>query len=123
MSRLPWFFAFSAFIACVAHAQADSPFYGTWAVSWEGQKQVYEAKLVLSSAGGSWKTSTQARNNPCVGREVPVKINSASADEAHLILAFSEVIQGCKDAKVVLKTTSGGITGTRGEAQLTLKRE
>jgi hypothetical protein len=53
MSRLPRFFALSAFIAHVAHAQAD----------------------------------------------------------------------GCRDSKVALKTTSGGITGKRGEAQLTLKRE
>ena len=110
--------------AGLAFAQPASPFHGTWAVTWEGKKQVYEARLVLAAGGGTWKTAAREKNNPCVGREVPVKPESATADEARLVLAFSEAIPGCKDLTVVLKAAPGGaVTGVRGEFELTLKRE
>lgn len=106
-----------------AHAQPSSTFQGTWAVTWEGDKQTYEARLVLGAQGGTWKTSARSKNNPCVGREVPVKIEAATVEEARLTLAFSEAIPGCKDSKVTLRAAAGSVTGTRGDNQLTLRRE
>jgi hypothetical protein len=106
-----------------ALAQTESPFYGQWAVTWEGKKQVYEARLVVGAQGGTWKTSAREKNNPCVGRDVPVKIASISPQEATLTLAFSEALSGCKDSTVVLKLDGTAVTGTREANALTLKRE
>ena len=91
--------------------------------TWEGKKQIYDAKLVLAAQGGTWKTSARQRADPCVGREVPVKVDSITPEEAQLTLAFSEALNGCKDSKVVLKSTAAGVTGTRGGIELTLKRD
>ena len=110
-------------LVSVAHAQSTPPFYGTWTVTWEGKKQIYDAKLVLAAQGGTWKTSAGQRADPCVGREVPVKVDSITPEEAQLTLAFSEALNGCKDSKVVLKSTAAGVTGTRGGIELTLKRD
>ena len=123
MRQAIFFICLALLIPAVAGAQAEPPFYGTWNVMWEGKKQVYTAKLVLAAEGGTWKTALREKNNPCVGREVPVKVNSISADEAQLTLAFSDVIPGCKDSQVVLRSTANGVVGKRGDAELVLKRE
>jgi len=123
MNKIAVSWMLASLLAATAQAQPASPFHGTWAVSWEGDKQVYDARMVLDAQGGTWKTSARSKNNPCVGREVPVKVDTMTAEEAKLTLAFAEVIPGCKDSKVTLKTTAGGIAGRRGDADLTLKRE
>ena len=124
MFKTHWLALAVGAIALAPWAQAqDSPFLGNWTVTWEGKKQAYEARLQLGAQGGTWKTSSREKNNPCVGREVPVKIDATTADQAQLTLAFSEAIPGCKDSKVLLKAGPGGITGTRGEFELTLKRD
>lgn len=123
MSKLVATVIVGLFVSVFASAQAEPPFYGTWSVTWEGKKQLYEAKLVLAAQGGTWQTSTREKNNPCVGREVPVKVSSVSAEEAQLTLAFSEAIPGCQDSKVILRAGPGGVTGARGTAKLNLKRE
>jgi hypothetical protein len=53
-----------------------------------------------------------------------VKVEAVTDAEATLTLAFSDAIPGCKDSRVVLRAAPGGVvTGTRGIAELTLKRE
>ncbi len=107
----------------LAWAQAPTPFVGTWKVTWEGKKQVLDAKLVLNESGGTWKTSTQQESNPCVGKEVPVKVESSTPQEVKLLLAFS-VLHGCKDSKVTLTLGADStVSGRRGDADLKLKRE
>lgn len=123
----------SRFVACalllasacaLAQAPSSSPFYGSWSASWEFEKQSYDAKMVLGAQGGTWQTSTRNRNNPCAGREVPIKVESMTAEEANLTLAFSDVISGCRNVKVVLKATPDGtVSGTRSGNELTLKRQ
>ena len=107
-----------------AGAQATNPFLGTWKVTWEGEAQSHEALLVVAESGGSWKTSARQKNNPCVGREVPIKIESSTPAELKMVLQFSAVISGCNDSKVTLNAGPGGtVTGKRGKADLVLVRD
>jgi len=112
-----------ASLALAAQAQSTSPFYGNWKVTWEGKKQVYEAKLVLGAQGGTWKDTAHQKNNPCLGREAPVKITAISDQEATLILAFSDALPGCKDSTIILKASGAAVAGTSGSIQLALTRE
>jgi hypothetical protein len=101
-----------------------APFLGTWKATWTADVRSYEAKMVLTPSGGTWKAATLIQNNPCAGREVPVKVESASAGEVQLLLAFSEALQGCPNSKVVLRAgPDGKVSGMRSRFELTLVRE
>ena len=95
-----------------------------WKVTWGGQTRDLEAELVITESGGSWKTFATTRNDPCVGREVPIAIESSTADTATITLKFSEVINGCPDSMVRLKLIDANkASGTRGKAELTLTKK
>lgn len=105
-------------------AQTGPPFVGTWKVSWQGEKRLQEARLVISENGGTWKTATSSKLNACVGHEVPIALEPVSAQELKVRLKFSEVLQGCSDALVTLRSGDGqNLTGMRGAAELTLERQ
>jgi hypothetical protein len=104
--------------------EIGAPFLGNWKATWTAEVRSYEARLVLTPTGGTWKTATLIQNNPCAGREVPVKVEGASATELQLVLAFSEALQGCPNSKVTLRAgPDGKVTGTRSRFELTLVRE
>ena len=108
----------------IAQTQTPAPFVGNWRVTWTGAKKQEEARLVLTESGGTWKASSQARHSPCTGLEVPVSVESSSADGLALTLKFSAVLSGCSDAKVTLQRDGEKtVTGKRGNAILTLNRE
>ncbi len=112
------------FVATLAQADAAKPFIGTWGAEWQTEKQTYEASMVVTATGGTWQTATRRRSNPCFGREVPLQHDVATDTTLEMTLKFSEVIPDCKDAKVKLQVDAGGqVTGRRGNAELTLKRE
>lgn len=107
-----------------AHAQVAAPFIGTWKATWQTDKKSYEAVMTVTEAGGTWQTATQDRKNPCVGREVPMKVESNTQTEVQFQLQFSEVIRGCQNATVALKASPDGtVTGTRGKYELVLLRK
>src|SRR5262245_51302745 len=119
MKRLSAVALLVAGAAAFAQAPASSPFHGTWSASWEFEKQSYDAKMVLGPQGGTWQTSVRNRSNPCAGREVPIKVESMTTEDAQLTLAFSDVISGCRNVKVVLKAAPDGtVTGTRSGNEL-----
>jgi hypothetical protein len=107
-----------------AFSQPANPFLGKWKVTWEGAKKILQATLIIDGSGGSWQTLDHSRVDPCVGKEVPIAIQSSSADAMTIKLKFSEVLQGCSDATVKLKRVDDKtIAGTRGKADLVLSRE
>ena len=120
--------AVTGFLALVlattpAFAQVPAPFVGVWKATWATDKKSYEALMTVTNAGGTWQTAARDGNNPCVGREVPMKIESSTATEVLFLLQFSEVITGCPNVKVSLKAApDGSITGTRSKFELTLVR-
>ena len=119
---LIWFV--SAAVCTIASAQSGDPFYGTWKVSWKGPSKTQEAKLVLNKERGTWQTYGGAKENPCVGREVPAYLAPSSDSEAVVTLKFSEALAGCSDDKIrMVLTAPNSAAGTRGKTQLTLVKD
>ena len=119
-------FATSSF---AAFCQPANSFLGKWKVTWSsanGSPQV--SNLNIDGSGGSWQTLIAKKRGPrtssCDGLEVPISIESSSADAMTIKLKFSEALQGCADSTVELKRVDDKtITGRRGKADLVLSRE
>lgn len=102
-----------------------NPFLGNWSVTWEGGRRNYEATLVITQSGGTWRTlANKSRNDNCVGLEAPIAIQSTTSDAMTIQLKFSDALQGCTDSKVILKRVDENtLTGTRGRSELKLTRK
>lgn len=107
-------------------AQTDNPFNGKWAISFDGKKTVdLEGTVVISGAGGTWDIVAQSRKNPCVGREYPIMVQKATADELTFTVNRAATLVGCTDStytfkKVDDKTLKGELADGRA-ASLTRK--
>ena len=111
-------------IAFSLNAQTRSLFDGKWKVSWQGKRQVFEALLVLEGESGTWKTAASQRLDPCVGREVPVRVDGMKDGLLQITLRFSDTLAGCTDSKVLLKSEpDGSVSGRRGGSELKLVRQ
>lgn len=107
-----------------ACAQVAAPFIGAWKATWQTDKRSYEALMTVTDNGGSWQTSVLGHANVCAGREVPMKVESASPSVVKFVLQFAEVIPGCPNATVTLKVAPDGtVTGTRSKFELTLVKQ
>lgn len=104
-------------------AQTTDRFDGNWVVTWDGKSALLEAKLEIAQDKGTWQTYSRQKNDPCVGREVPIRVDERTESSLKMTLRFSEVIPGCKDAKVSLVAAQdGSISGVRGNAELKVTR-
>ena len=110
--------------ASIANADTANPFFGKWKAEWQTAKKMQEAHFVIDDKGGTWRTLSSPKSNPCVGKEVPIQIENSSPGAMTLKLKFSEVLQGCADATIHLKRTDDGtVSGRRGKADVALTRE
>lgn len=106
-----------------AAAQVPAPLVGNWQGTWQTENRQYEARLTVTSSGGSWQTATTSRTNPCAGKDVPMKVESATETEVKFLLQFSEVIPGCQNVAVTMMVgPDGAVTGTRSKYELQLVR-
>jgi hypothetical protein len=88
----------------VALAQADNPFNGSWKISFDGARTVDVAgTVVIKDDGGTWDIVAQVRKNPCVGREYPITVQKASADELVFTVNRAATLAGCKDSTYTFK--------------------
>lgn len=108
-----------------AFAQTPASLLGSWDASWQANRRMGEARLVLTSTGGTWKSLGSSReDNACAGKEAPVSVESQKDDQAVITLKFSEVLSGCQDSKVTVRLTSPDtMTGTRGDREITFKKK
>ena len=63
-------------------------------------------EVVLTGTSGTWRMTSMTgpgRNNPCLGRELPVVILAQSDNELNLEVQGGKVIQGCLDQTASLK--------------------
>ena len=110
----------------VALAQVANPYNGTWTIKFDGAARVnLEGTVVVKDDGGSYKVLAQSKNNPCVGREAPLNVKSATADELVFEVTRSKVLSGCEDytlrfKRVDDKTLQGSLADGR---KITLTRE
>lgn len=107
-----------------AHAQIPAAFSGDWTVTWEGAKRPQQARMVITESGGWWKTFAYSREDPCVGRKVPVELEAFVGDKVRFRLNYSEALRGCADVVIYLrKLDDKTLTGRRGKAVLTATRQ
>ncbi len=107
-----------------AAAQVPAPLVGSWQGTWQTENRQYEARLTVTPSGGTWQTATTSRANACAGREVPMKVESATESEVKFQLQFSEVITGCPNVFITMKVgPDGAVTGTRSKYELQLLRK
>ncbi len=91
--------------ASAQSAQIPPAFIGTWKANWEVKDRAYEGNFVISESQSTWKTMVAKRStDPCYGRVAPMKLDSAEANRVRFTVQFSEVIPGCKDFKLTLRT-------------------
>ncbi|OYU43336.1 MAG: hypothetical protein CFE44_18960 [Burkholderiales bacterium PBB4] len=76
----------------VASAQPADKFDGSWTATWQGNSAVIEANFELSQDKGKWQTLLHKKSDPCVGRQVPIRVDHRTADTLKITLQFSEVI-------------------------------
>ena len=108
-------------LPAVAWGQSANSFVGKWSVTWQGKNRPFQADLVITESGGTWKTFAQNRDDPCVGREAPVEIRTIDTKNLKLSVRHSEVVQGCKDTRVELELIDAErAIGKRGEVELAL---
>lgn len=81
-----------------------NPHDGVWAVSFDGKKVVdLEGTLVVDGDVGTWKMVARAKKNPCVGRESPIAVQTATEDEFVFKIERSKSLRGCKDTAYTFK--------------------
>ncbi|MFZ2652083.1 MAG: hypothetical protein WA210_18450 [Burkholderiaceae bacterium] len=89
-----------------AIAQEVNPYNGTWRAEFESaQGAKLEGTVVIKDQGGSWDMLVRKGSNPCVGREAPITVQKATADELVFEINRSKVIPGCNDGLAKLKRT------------------
>jgi hypothetical protein len=89
-------------LSSTAFSQTTTAYDGKWKVTWEKPRPM-EAALVISGGTGTWKALVSNRDNPCVGREVPISVQSSTAEDLKISLDFSKALPGCLDSEVEFK--------------------
>lgn len=105
--------------ATVAFAQSEHTYDGKWKITFDGTRTVdMEGTVVIKGNAGTWDMATRAVNNPCVGRQYPITVQKATADELFFTVNRAATLVGCKDGtysfrKVDDKTLKGEVGGGR----------
>jgi len=87
-----------------ASAQSPNPYNGKWTVSFDGKKTVdLEGTVIVKDEGGVWDVVVRSSKNPCVGREYPITVQKASADELTFTVNRAKTLVGCKDSTYTFK--------------------
>ena len=108
MKKLCFAPLFAIVLAFPVLAQSPNPYDGTWAVSFDGQRTAdLEGTVVVKDGGGMWKVLAKSRKNPCIGREAPITVKTASADELVFEINRSKVLTGCEDLTMKFKKVDG----------------
>ena len=86
--------------------------------------KTYEASVVIDDKAGTWQAMASSRNDPCVGRPVPIAVLTATADQLSFRIKHAEAIPGCADSTVrVNRVDDKTMKGTRGTQPLVLTRD
>jgi hypothetical protein len=109
----------------LASAQDAVNYSGKWrAQVTPPSGKTYEAYVVIEDKAGTWQAMATSRNDPCVGRPVPIAVLTATADQLSFRIKHADAIPGCVDSTVrVDRVDDKTMKGTRGTQPLVLLRE
>ena len=119
MHRRPLAVLAAITLSATVFAQAANPHNGTWAILMEGfERAAVQGTAIVKDEGGTWSTTASARNDPCIGRDAPIAVQTASGDELVFKVNRSQILAGCPDftlrfKKVDDKTMKAQLTGGR----------
>lgn len=107
MHRLSLVFLLTFMLSLGVFAQTANPYNGTWTITFEGRKtEGLESTVVVKDEGGTYHEGTSARQtrrsqgetkDPCVGRDVPIAVQTASSEKLVFKVNRSQVLTGCND--------------------------
>ncbi len=126
MNRIRFAALAAVVLAAPVVAQTENPYNGKWTISLEGKKMAadVEGSIVVKGEGGTWDMAL-SRKNPCAGREYPITVKKASAEELVFTVDRAKTLAGCKDTTYTFKRvddkTMKGELGEGREASLTRK--
>jgi hypothetical protein len=113
-----------AFVAGVS-AQEAANYSGKWlAQVTPPSGKTCGANVVIDGTAGTWQAMAASRNDPCVGRPVPIAILTALSDELTFRIKHAEAIPCRVDSTVrVTRVDDKAMKGTRGTQPLVLVRD
>lgn len=86
--------------------------------------KTYEANVVIEDKAGTWQALSTDRNNPCVGRPVPITVLTATSEQLSFRIKHAEAIPGCPDTTVrAEKVDDKTMKGNRSGHPIVLTRE
>ena len=104
---LAWVLMLFSALAGAALAQPTS-FDGRWRAAFTGESgKPRTGTVVLQGTTGTWDMDTWSRNNPCVGKAVPVAVKQGSG-EVMISIERSKVLASCPDTTMRLRVASDG---------------
>lgn len=97
------------FVAAGAFAQTPNPHNGTWKLSIDSdQRAGIEGSVDVKDDAGTWATNAHDQRDACAGREAPIIVRSASAEELVFRVMRSKVLSGCPDFTLTMKRVGDG---------------
>lgn len=86
-----------------ALAQAGNPHNGTWAMLFDASERVrIQGTVDVKDDAGAWKTVARDSRDPCAGREAPIAVRKATAEQLVFRVMRSKVLSGCPDFTVTM---------------------
>lgn len=117
----------SLLLSALAAGQESHPYNGEWTIRLDtAQVAGMDGRLVIDGGGGTWDVRYMSNRNPCVGKEAPVVVRKATADELAFDVDFSKVLAGCNVVSYTVRPTGDGTLqgqSADGSRKLVLKRE
>jgi hypothetical protein len=94
--------------ACLAPlpvlAQDPNPLNGNWIARFNLPNGVSrEARLEISGDKGTWQSRASNRNDPCVGKQMPVVVSDFDGQGFKLAILGSQALRGCPDTALDVK--------------------
>lgn len=105
-----------------AAARADDGYDGTWKIVFDGKVAVdIEGTVVVKGSEGTWNVVTRSRRNPCVGREYPITVKKATAEDLVFEVERARTLQGCRNTTYSFKRIDAKtLQGEVGEGRTSL---
>lgn len=104
-----------------------NPHAGTWEGSFTTlQGRPGHGLLVLTETGGTWRQLSTGGGDPCLTREHPVAIGTATAEDLQFQVQRSRTMAGCQDMNFKLKKVGDKLEGEfdiGGQRPVTFKRK
>ena len=86
-----------------AFAQATNPHNGAWKVQFDSTERVQvQGTVDVKDDGGAWKIVSRDSRDACAGREAPIVVRKATAEQLVFRVMRSQALAGCPDFTVTM---------------------